>query len=195
MKIMINTFYCISVKVYLEWHFFLLQICSFMYKTRNIICFRQYFPMQSIIFDLFLFSWTIFCPFLYIKAWCYICVKKKKNNDVCLYSAFINLWGRLQALFWQSFLICSLFIHLRPPSGAILVGSHCGAHTNLQEHMSHGTSDYSGIRISHVFCQGIEPGSTAWKSRALTTQPQPHMLVCLELPFTINVRLIIALDE
>ena len=31
--------------------------------------------------------------------------------------------------------------------------------------------DYTGIRTSHVFKQGIEPGSTAWKSRALTTQP------------------------
>ena len=33
------------------------------------------------------------------------------------------------------------------------------------------TSDYTGIRTSHVFRPEIEPGSTAWKSRALTTQP------------------------
>ena len=35
----------------------------------------------------------------------------------------------------------------------------------------HRTSDYSGIWTSHVFSPGIEPGLTAWKSRALTTQP------------------------
>ena len=38
----------------------------------------------------------------------------------------------------------------------------------------HGTSDYTGIRTSHVFRPGIEPGSTAWKSRILTTQPATH---------------------
>ena len=39
----------------------------------------------------------------------------------------------------------------------------------------HGTSDYTGIRTSHVFRPGIEPGSTAWKSRELTTQPATHI--------------------
>ena len=33
----------------------------------------------------------------------------------------------------------------------------------------HGTSDYSGILTSHVFRPGFKLGSTAWKSRALTT--------------------------
>ena len=32
----------------------------------------------------------------------------------------------------------------------------------------------SGIWISHVFRPGIEPRSTAWKSRTLTTQPATH---------------------
>ena len=40
----------------------------------------------------------------------------------------------------------------------------------------HGTSNYTGIRTSHVFRPGIEPGSTAWKSRTLTTQPVTHIL-------------------
>ena len=31
------------------------------------------------------------------------------------------------------------------------------------------------IQTSHVFRPGIEPGSTAWKSRALTTQPATHI--------------------
>ena len=38
----------------------------------------------------------------------------------------------------------------------------------------HWTSDCTGIRTSHVVRQGITPGSTAWKSRALTTQPATH---------------------
>ena len=33
------------------------------------------------------------------------------------------------------------------------------------------TSNYTGILTSHVFRLGIEPGLTAWMSRALTTQP------------------------
>ena len=39
------------------------------------------------------------------------------------------------------------------------------------------TSDYTGIRTSHVFKQGIKPGSTAWKSRASTTQPATHIIL------------------
>ena len=60
----------IAVKVYLEWHFFITQICL-LYKKKQEIPFvlGSISPIQSITFDLFLFSWTIFCPFLYIKAW------------------------------------------------------------------------------------------------------------------------------
>ena len=39
------------------------------------------------------------------------------------------------------------------------------------------TSDYTGIRTSHVFRPGIERGSTAWKSRAVTTQSATHIMV------------------
>ena len=38
----------------------------------------------------------------------------------------------------------------------------------------HGTSNYTGIQTSHVFRPKIELGSTAWKSRRLTTQLATH---------------------
>ena len=46
----------------------------------------------------------------------------------------------------------------------------------VHEYDSHSTQDLRGsdhcrIRTSHVFRPWLEPGSTAWKSRALTTQP------------------------
>ena len=41
----------------------------------------------------------------------------------------------------------------------------------------HGTSDYTGTRTSHVLRLGIETRLTAWKSRALTTQPVTHTLI------------------
>ena len=45
----------------------------------------------------------------------------------------------------------------------------------------HGTSVYTGIRTSHVFRPGIEAGSTAWKSRTLTTQPATHIDIVASL--------------
>ena len=41
----------------------------------------------------------------------------------------------------------------------------------------HGTSDYTVM--CHVFKPGIEPGSTVWKSRKLTTQPPTHIYISL----------------
>ena len=43
----------------------------------------------------------------------------------------------------------------------------------------HGTSDYTRIRTSHVFKQGIELELTVWKSKTLTTQPATHKFSCL----------------
>ena len=90
---------------------------------------------------------------------------------LCAYLALNSTTGRLYALFWQP-LLCSPLINLRPNFRAIFV--------HLLPARAHkfarvGTSDYTGIRTSHVFRPGIEPRSTAWKSRRLTTQPATHI--------------------
>ena len=78
-------------------------------------------------------------------------------------------------LFWQS-LLCSPLINLGPNFRAILVRLlPARAHKFARVE----TSDYTGIRTSHVFRLGLEPGSTAWKSRRLTTQPATHVPLAL----------------
>ena len=58
-----------------------------------------------------------------------------------------------------------------------------------------GTSEFTGIRTSHVFTPGIEPGSTAWKSRALTTEPATHyMCECVGVGVSVSVCVCVEYD-
>ena len=76
------------------------------------------------------------------------------------------------SIFWQSLLYFALLLSISGPILGLCLCVYC-----LQgpKFARVGTSDYTGIRTSHVFRPGIEPGSTAWKSRALTTQPATHL--------------------